>query len=311
MSEPKEEEFIPVEDQTVGDRENLDEHEDEEEESGKETRLGADDEGEESLEEKRVRRRQENKDRKARQKAARERDKRELEGLRAQNRALEERLNGMESRVGNTELSAIDSRIKNLNDQIRMADDVMAKALEAGKSNDFIEAQRIRDTLRDNLGEVSYARKAFSNRHQQSKKQSDTEQPEIDPRMMGHAQNWMAKNEWWDPNASDEDSLIVRALDAALADEGYDPATKEYWKELDQRIAERLPHRAGEDTSSGRKRSGGPQFRSGGRERPLKKNEVYISPERKKAMIEAGVWDDPQQRQKYLKSYADYDRNHQ
>jgi hypothetical protein len=35
---------------------------------------------------------------------------------------------------------------------------------------------------------------------------------------------------------------------------------------------------------------------------------VYISPERKDAMQEAGVWDDPVLRNKYLKAYSDYDR---
>ena len=48
---------------------------------------------------------------------------------------------------------------------------------------------------------------------------------------------------------------------------------------------------------------------AGAQDRPLKPNEVYISPERKEAMIEAGVWDDPETRQRYLKQYADYDRN--
>ena len=38
------------------------------------------------------------------------------------------------------------------------------------------------------------------------------------------------------------------------------------------------------------------------------RKEVYISPERKQALIEAGVWDDPVLRQKYVKRYAEYDR---
>jgi hypothetical protein len=38
---------------------------------------------------------------------------------------------------------------------------------------------------------------------------------------------------------------------------------------------------------------------------------VYISPERKEAMIEAGVWEDPVLRNKYLKSYATYDKEAQ
>ena len=36
--------------------------------------------------------------------------------------------------------------------------------------------------------------------------------------------------------------------------------------------------------------------------------EVYISPERKEALIEAGVWDDPVLRAKYVKRYSEYDR---
>jgi hypothetical protein len=36
---------------------------------------------------------------------------------------------------------------------------------------------------------------------------------------------------------------------------------------------------------------------------------VYISPERKQALIDAGVWDNADLRQRYIKRYAEYDRN--
>jgi hypothetical protein len=36
---------------------------------------------------------------------------------------------------------------------------------------------------------------------------------------------------------------------------------------------------------------------------------MYVSPERKSALVVAGVWDDPVLRNKYLKRYAEYDRN--
>ena len=36
---------------------------------------------------------------------------------------------------------------------------------------------------------------------------------------------------------------------------------------------------------------------------------VYVTPERRQAMEDAGVWDDPVARNKYLKAYAEYDRN--
>jgi hypothetical protein len=38
------------------------------------------------------------------------------------------------------------------------------------------------------------------------------------------------------------------------------------------------------------------------------RKEIYVSPERKQALIEAGVWDDPVLRMKYVKRYAEYDR---
>jgi hypothetical protein len=39
-----------------------------------------------------------------------------------------------------------------------------------------------------------------------------------------------------------------------------------------------------------------------------RKTEVYVSPDRKQALIDAGVWDDPVLRTKYVKRYQEYDR---
>ena len=97
---------------------------------------------------------------------------------------------------------------------------------------------------------------------------------------------------------------------------------------MDKRVARRLPHLAkkggagnGADNlddidvddpqdKGGQRKPGGPKFRIGGQERPLRANEVHISRDRKEAMIEAGVWEDPVLRKKFLKRYADYDREH-
>ena len=39
------------------------------------------------------------------------------------------------------------------------------------------------------------------------------------------------------------------------------------------------------------------------------KKEVYVTPDRKQAMIEAGYWDDPVKRTQMLKAYQAHDRN--
>lgn len=44
------------------------------------------------------------------------------------------------------------------------------------------------------------------------------------------------------------------------------------------------------------------------RKKTLSKHEVYVSSERRQAMVEAGVWDDPTRRAKYLKAYQQYDK---
>ena len=58
-----------------------------------------------------------------------------------------------------------------------------------------------------------------------------------------------------------------------------------------------------------RKARGGPAVGSGKEHAPSStRKEVYISPERKSALVEAGVWDDPVLRMRYVKRYAAYDK---
>jgi hypothetical protein len=158
----------------------------------------------------------------------------------------------------------------------------------------------------------------------QPARRPQVEPKDLDPRHVAHAQQFMIDNDWWDPAGRDQDSAKVLQIDRSLVQEGFDPTTKDYWDELRARSADALPSRydsrsgnrggegAGDQSNGqGKPRNRGPQFRTGGRERPLRKNEVYISPDRKEAMIEAGVWDDPVLRNKYLKSYATYDKEAQ
>jgi hypothetical protein len=151
----------------------------------------------------------------------------------------------------------------------------------------------------------------------------------VDPALIDQVKSWSERNTWFDFGRRDEDSAIAGAIDDMLIRDGYDPRTTEYYDELDKRVARRLPHLAkkggkgnGEDhiddvdddddpqDRGGQRKPGGPKFRIGGQERPLKSNEVHISRDRKEAMQEAGVWDDPVLRKNYLKRYAEWDREH-
>jgi hypothetical protein len=151
------------------------------------------------------------------------------------------------------------------------------------------------------------------NQLNQVKQQAAQVQPrkqQIDDVTMSFAKEFLEENTWYDPQGRDEDSAIVLAIDQSLAREGINPQTEEYWDELRSRAAKRLPEKFGKPEKAPRAARGGPAVGSGREHAPAStRKEIYVSPERKAALIEAGVWDDPVLRMKYVKRYAEYDRN--
>ncbi len=277
--------------------------------------------------EKRARRREENKTRRQRQKDARERTDRELKFLRGRNETLERRFSQFEqeadTRMAGNEVAQLDGHINKARSDLQLANQVIAQAAEANDGANLAEALDHRDNIRDNLRDLEEA-KGYLKQEGQRRGEAQPQQ-QLDPRHVAHAQSFMIDHDWWDPVGRDPDSQQVLVLDRTLVQEGYEPATKAYWDELRERVQKELPQhfdsqgdaddddggKDADDADTGKSktksRNRGPQFRTGGRERPLKKNEVYISPERKDAMVEAGVWDDPVLRNNYLKAYAKYD----
>lgn len=284
------------------------------------TRVGG---GEPVDDEKTEARRVERRSRRQRQKEARDRDQRELKFLRGRNEQVERQIGELTRRQVATETATIDQRIAQLDNAMRSADDVYAKAITANEGQDAAEAMRIRDNLKDQRDSL-VAGKA------EAAAGTPTEDA-VDPALIEQVRSWSERNTWFDFGRRDEDSAIAGAIDDMLIRDGYDPRTSEYYDELDKRVARRLPHLTkklggkgnGEDDlggdehidddledKGGQRKPGGPKFRIGGQERPLKPNEVHISRDRKEAMQEAGVWDDPVLRKNYLKRYAEWDQEH-
>jgi hypothetical protein len=300
--EPEDEEEPKPGEQAEEEDEDLDEEDDDD---GEDERVGASEDEDDDDEVKKERRRNERKSRRQRQREARDRDKRELNFLQQRNEQLERRFSELDQRVGHSEAAQVDARITDVKSKLKLADQVISKAVSSQDGEAMVEAQGIRDELRDNLNRLTYVKQQITTRGEQPQPAA------VDERLVTHAQDWMEDHDWWDPNGGDEDSRQVSRIDAQLVAEGLDPTTDKYWDELSKRVETALPHRYanGEDKPKPKKqrKPSGPTFSTGGRERPLRKGEVYISPERRQAMEEAGVWDDPDLRQKYLKQYAKYD----
>ncbi len=82
----------------------------------------------------------------------------------------------------------------------------------------MVEAQNIRDGLRDELTQLNYSKTMRTDRRENG----------IDPTLMSHANQFVKNHPWWDASGGDEDSRRVSRIDAALAREGLDPLTPEY-----------------------------------------------------------------------------------
>jgi hypothetical protein len=283
-------------------QEAAEEHDDDDEEThGKEA---AEEDDDDEREEIRARRREEKKERKERRETAIKRDKLELEFLRKRNDDLERRISSVEQRTTQTAMGDLDAQLQAAVQEAEAAERIIAKAVEAGNGEDVAKAMRYRDQAISKAQQLHYAKQqALHAQQQQSQKQ-----PDIDGEVIHHAQEFMEENPWYDPQGRDEDSAIVQTIDARLMQEGYDPRSADYWEELRSRISKRLPDK-NKPVTQKRKPQGGPMVGSGKEHAPTStRREIYISPERKAALIEAGVWDDPVLRARYIKRYAEYDR---
>lgn len=264
------------------------------------------------------------------------RDQRELSFLRNRNAELESqfsrRMADVESRQTSTELNALDARINQAQTDLREAESLFSQAVKSGDADSVAEALRIRDDLRDGLRGLQNVKANAGRRAAAPPEQNQPQQQQRDPDIVRRAEQWLQDNPWYDPNLRDVDSQIAKAVENDLWREGrLDPRTPAYWAEYNRRLARRIPdlptgrprddddddeeeegdargrHKNG---NGGGRRPSGPEIRVGGRERPLRRGEVYIDPERRRALEEAGAWEDEETRNRYLKQYAKFDREH-
>ena len=292
---PLAEEFVIVEEDPDDDPDDGDER----------VARGSGDDNESEREAIRERRRQEKQERKDRRGKAISRDKLELDFLRKRNDDLERRFTVHEQRFQQIDMGQIDARINKAKNDAELAERVIAKAVDSGNGTDVTQAMRYRDQAMMTMNQL-LAAKQETNRPQPN-------MPKVDDLTMHYAKEFIQDNPWYDAQGRDESSAIVLAIDQSLAKEGLNPQTEEYWDELRSRAARRLPEKFGNSKSSqrsDRQPRGGPAVGSGREHAPATtRNEVYINPDRKQALIDAGVWDDPTLRMRYVKKYAEYDRN--
>jgi hypothetical protein len=234
-----------------------------------------------------------------------------LQELQRANRELNDRLSRMEQRGAQYDIDRIDRSLEDANVRFEYAKMRLAEATQAGDGDAVAEAQGQWYEARQQLDQIA-------NLKRQAQMQAAPQQraPAPNPNVQRHAQEWMARNSWYDPSSRDVDSKIAKQLDEALASEGFDPATPDYWDELDNRLQKYLPHRytgaadSGQQTNRPRNVVGSSGREAAASAGGTSRNSFTLSPERVRAMKDAGAWDNPERRKHMIQKFMEYDRTH-
>jgi hypothetical protein len=285
-----------------------DEHEDDrvaksQEESGDEQ--GHADETAEEAEARRLRNRERRQENKQKRKDYIESLKRDIAARDEIMQRQEQRLAAVERRTHSSDLAAVDSEIKKTADAYEYFKGQHSLAVQEQNGAAATDATEKMFQAQKRFEQLQAIKKAAAN-------QSQTPAP-LDPRLKSNAESWLSKNSWYDPQARDEDSFIVKQLDDRLAQEGWNPTTEQYWQELDARVKKYLPHRAksGYTNPQGdsRSRPRAPVAGSGRDSAGGSSQGAYrLSPDRVQAMKDAGIWDDPKARADMISRYKEQDR---
>lgn len=229
-----------------------------------------------------------------------------LNNLKRQNQELMERLAVVERKTHSADLARLDKAVEDKQLRLQYARMKMAEATQAGDGEAMAKAQEMWYEARREMETLISAK-------EQAAKANNAPSPTDNGRMQRLASDWMEDNSWFDPNGDDEDSQIARVVDQKLVKEGWNPNSEEYWAELDKRLQKRLPHRYTDDTDEREVRTRRPRsvVTGSGRESAAAsggKNTFTLSPEQVRAMKDAGLWDDPDKRNKMIRRYAEQAR---
>lgn len=290
----------------------------------------------ETPEERRDRRRRENRAKRVRNRVAAESKDRLIQNQGRMLLNLQEQVAKLQGRTVQYDTNLLQNQLQQIELQQTDAKAVMAKLSKAGDHEGIAEVVEVQMNLRDQHRTITeQLRRSKAKKGGRQGEADDTDDgeaapaqrrpaaPAPDPEVVRRAVAWAAKHAFADPQRGNREEVeIVKAVDHNLHKEGWDPRSDDYWTELTSRIKRRLPHhfkkaengggRKVQDDKGGRPAAGGPRMapssQSGGGSRPLGKNEVRVSAERKAAMQAAGKWDDPVLRNRQLAAYAKYDR---
>lgn len=236
-----------------------------------------------------------------------------LQQLARENEEFKRRLANVEDRTRQNDLARIDKGIEDSQVRYEYAKMKLSEAVTNNDGAAMVEAQELLADAKQEIAQLTqYKQQAAREAQQQPRQQQEVRRP--DPSVQRNASDWVARNSWYNPEGTDRDSRIAKKMDEVLVEEGWDPKDPDYWDELDSRLQKSLPHRynvATDNNSVVRKPRN--TVASSGREASTafggnNRNQFTLSPERVKAMKEAGAWDNPERKKAMIANFVRYDR---
>lgn len=293
----------PATSQTEASDEDHDDDEEGDERLNGESEAG--DENDPEREAIRERRREEKKRRRVSHREKEDRLRRELAARDELLAQQQQRLDAIERRNQGSEVAQLDAALKQSVDAYNFFKGKVKEATDAADGATMTEAMEKMMLAKQRAEEIHKIKQAYGQRQ-------EAPQP-LDPRLKAHAEGWMQRNSWYDPNGKDPDSKIALTLDQSLVEEGFNPTTDAYWQELDARVRKYLPHRAkpGYNVGTTKPRSVVAGSGNSTASAPGSSAGYRLSPERVQAIKDSGAWDDPKARAEMIKRYREYDKQHQ
>jgi hypothetical protein len=234
-----------------------------------------------------------------------------LQALQRENEEFKRRLSQLERNTKAEGLVRIDKSIDDVNVQIEYAKMKIAEATQNNDGQAMVDAQMLLQTATDEMRQLKQVRNQADRELRQPQEQNNAP----DPSVQRLAQQWMKRNSWYNPNMTDSDSKVAKKVDELMAAQGWDATDPDYWDELDARLQKELPHRynSGNDDDSRNVRRPRNVVGSSGREASSayggsNRSQFVLSPERVKAMKDAGAWDNPERKAKMVQQFIAYDR---
>jgi hypothetical protein len=263
-----------------------------------------------------TRRRETAAERRQRAKDAKIRDKRELDFQKRELDRLQRTVHELTQGQIVTRVTELDNRFASAQAEVAQWEKVKAMAISKHEGADAVAADNFLNAAREKANQAAWDKQQIINDAQRQQAQPVRQEVPF----QGLMQEFLDANEWYDPKGVDEDSLLVKAIDTAVAQK-YKPTDPAYWRELQKRVDARL----GKDRQQSRNDSDeddveepvarrrsppvGGSTRSNSGNGSASSTQIRLSPERVQAMKDAGLWEDPKVRQRMAKKYSEYDRN--